>query len=400
MRLRALLALPVTALAVAIALSCGGRVALRDTEGDGQPPDAGTDSPACDGPCCSSCNGSCVDLQDDPTNCGSCNHSCQGGACQAGACQPTVLASVPATDLVIDATNAYFLGVNSVQEMPLAGGPVATLASEQYTAWGLAVGVGRVYWTNAGSSAEGNLGDVLSVSIDAGAPATLASGLVRPFGITVGSSGVYWVTQGSWTAVNGMGSVYRTTSDGGTATLASQLDTPWRVTVDAMNVYWTSNPGGGTVMRMPLQGGTPTTIASGPTGLWAIAVDATNVYWTDSGCPLDMDVCNGCPGRVMAAPIAGGQPHVIAAEQCNPVAIAVDTDGLYWANSGAGEAVFVGGAVMMVASGSSTPVTLAPAQNGANGIAADATNVYWTVENCTSASCDTLVGSVMKIAKP
>ena len=311
-----------------------------------------------------------------------------------------VLASVPATDLVIDATNAYFFGPYSVQEMPLAGGTVATLASEQYTAWGLAVGADRVYWTNTGSSAANNLGGVMSVSIDGGDPATLASGLVRPFGITVGSAGVYWVTQGSWTAVNGMGSVYRATSDAGTATLASQLDTPWQVTVDAMNVYWTSNPGGGTVMKMPLAGGPPTTIASGPTGLWAIAVDATNVYWTDSGCPLDMDVCNGCPGRVMAAPIIGGPPRAVAAAQCNPVAIVVDTDGLYWANSGAGEVDPVGGAVMMVASGSGTPVTLVPGQNGASGIAADATSIYWTVENCATASCDTFDGSVMKIAKP
>jgi DNA-binding beta-propeller fold protein YncE len=52
--------------------------------------------------------------------------------------------------------------------------------------------------------------------------------------------------------------------------------------VDATSVYWANN-GGGTVMKVPISGGTPTTLASGQTTPWGIAVDATSVYWTNYG---------------------------------------------------------------------------------------------------------------------
>src|SRR5580658_5492676 len=33
----------------------------------------------------------CGDLQSDPTSCGTCMHSCLGGACDGGVCQPLAL---------------------------------------------------------------------------------------------------------------------------------------------------------------------------------------------------------------------------------------------------------------------------------------------------------------------
>jgi hypothetical protein len=43
----------------------------------------------------STCGGSCVDLQSDAANCGTCGHDCIGGTCSEGICQPFVLASPP-----------------------------------------------------------------------------------------------------------------------------------------------------------------------------------------------------------------------------------------------------------------------------------------------------------------
>ena len=48
--------------------------------------------------------------------------------------------------------------------------------------------------------------------------------------------------------------------------------------VDATAVYWAS----GSVMSVPLGGGTPVMLASGVLTPHDIAVDATCVYWTDN----------------------------------------------------------------------------------------------------------------------
>ncbi len=56
-----------------------------------------------------------------------------------------------------------------------------------------------------------------------------------------------------------------------------------RSAVDETFVYWTNNgtSGGGTIMKVPIAGGTPIVIASGQNFPLAIAVDNTSVYWTN-----------------------------------------------------------------------------------------------------------------------
>jgi hypothetical protein len=65
--------------------------------------------------------------------------------------------------------------------------------------------------------------------------------------------------------------------------LASGQNRPYGIAVDSTNVYWL-NSGDGTVMKVPIGGGTPETLSSGQqnpaTAGSAIAVDGTSVYWT------------------------------------------------------------------------------------------------------------------------
>jgi hypothetical protein len=153
---------------------------------------------------------------------------------------------------------------------------------------------------------------------------------------------------------------------------------PAYVALDSKNVYWTSTgtctgDGGaavatGTVMAMPLAGGTPTTLASGQPDPEAIAADGTSVYWANNV----GSSCAAAGGSVVKISPDGGTITTLASNQPSAKFVAVDSKNIYWTTSDGILSAPLGG----VGDGG-TPTALASGQGPSAGIAVEGTNVYW-----------------------
>jgi len=217
----------------------------------------------------------------------------------------TTLVSVPSgvngpRVIAVDPTSLYWssgwTGGAAMTKTPLDGGTPTRLASGQNGVGSIAVDTASVYWTTSTA--------IMKVPVGGGSLVTLVSGENGPGSIAVDATSVYWT--------NGDGSVMKAPLGGGTlVTLASGQNGPGSIVVDAANVYWANmsdvslgedgGVGVDTVVKVPLDGGTPTTLASGLAlvgyGAGAIAVGATSVYWAvyAAACPADggSGVCEG-----------------------------------------------------------------------------------------------------------
>jgi hypothetical protein len=192
----------------------------------------------------------------------------------------------------------------------------------------------NVYWVDYA------LGTVMRARIDGSDQATaLATGRNRPIRAAVlppaGDGFVYWVDFG---VTAGSGSVNKVSVNGGAVTtLATGVDSPRGIATDGTNVYWTSGTNTGAVSKVSVNGGAVTVLAQNQGGPWAIVVDTpdpdagvtqTFVYWTNFN---DNNI-----QKVPTTNTGPSTPFVLASQQNNPVAIAIDAKAVYWANQGDG----------------------------------------------------------------
>ncbi len=214
---------------------------------------------------------------------------------------------------------------------------------------------------SSGASASGTASIVTApTAVGPGLPGlvTLATGQTCPWGMAIDGTSVYWTTCGDPTG----GNVLKVSKAGGEVAALAAGDRLSGIAVDGTSVYWvagTSDASTGTIMKVPVGGGTPTTLASRPGAPAHLAVDASYIYWAEQA-----------PGAIMKVPLAGGPPTLLAAALPVPWQIAIDDADVYWMGQGLMKAPKVGGAAIEL-----TPrLPMLPTA----ALVVNATNVYFT----------------------
>ncbi len=298
-------------------------------------------------------------------------------------CVPTVVTTGDAGD-----ANAPLPDATSPSNCPAAEGTQGTVLASAIgpDSWHIAIDSANVYWTSSSASQPGT-GSVRAVPKAGGATVVIASAQDVPFSVVTDGSFVYWTAA---TATFGTYAVMKAPIGGGaTTTFWSNVayGEMMAMATDGTSLFWNL---GNSVLSEPLAGGATTLYAYLPMGAqgnpapYAIAVSGGTVY--SVGEPANA-TSTSLPSTIVSFPDTPATPPmtpvttVLASNQAFPQAIAADSSGVYWANSGVtGPATPPpnSGSIMAFPANASAPVALVGSTNvTAAAIAVDGVNVYW-----------------------
>jgi hypothetical protein len=131
-----------------------------------------------------------------------------------------------------------------------------------------------------------------------------------------------------------------------------------------------------TLESVSTAGGAVVTLAAdaGSGGDYGIAADGQNVYWTNWGLQVAGQPAVG--GAVMSAPIAGGPLVTLANNLGFPDSLAVTSGALYWANYSSAQAADA--AVLALPDGKNVAVLASHLVPPPSNVGVDSKYVYWT----------------------
>jgi hypothetical protein len=188
-------------------------------------------------------------------------------------------------EVAVDSQNVYWVTLAGAYRAPLAGAPGAgTLLAPAIEALGIAVDGSYVYFSDYYK------GTVQSVPLSGGVVTDMATNQARPYMLAVDADYLYWTELGTLSGDPDGAILKRAKSDGKQTILARAQSAPSGIAVDNGTVYFTT--GDGNVMKIP-PGGLPLVLATGQNSPTRIAVDQTSVYWINNA--GDADVMKATP---------------------------------------------------------------------------------------------------------
>jgi len=285
----------------------------------------------------------------DPFNCGRCGHSCLGGQCVDKKCKSVVVKGglENPTDLVADANHVYvaLYGSDRVVRIAKNGGLMDVLVSGHVDAHGVTLGGGKLFWANldyAGTGTDGYWGGVWGCTLPACADTDQ-------------------VTQGDNVAY------VRFSND---------------------HLFFTERSPGEALTWVTRDGVDKDNLAF-PTDPWSVAVDESHVYFQFAG-------------GLSRVSVAGGPIQPVGESQsfADNGFITLDADRVYWAFSDVGGSGETGRVYSALKSNLAAPIVKYGTNNARpNGVAVDATTLYWTNEGTLTSSTSNGDGKVLACPK-
>ena len=213
--------------------------------------------------------------------------------------------------------------VDSGKIYALVGKDVQEFASGVEGAMNIAVGGGKVYWTERTGESSGTIN---AANLDGSDVKELASIQAIPMGIAVDPPGskLYWT--------NSRGRIQSANLNGsGIQNVIQNLPSPMDITLARGILYWTqydaTESAGSIGIANPTGRGTPKHISTGANMPGSLVIGGGKVYWTQQ--------TGESSGTIHSANLSGNGVNELASIRAVPMGIAVDTarSKLYWTNS-------------------------------------------------------------------
>jgi hypothetical protein len=283
---------------------------------------------------------------------------------------------------ILDAANRP--DASPVKPSCVSADGVVTLVTRPPGTWmgdSIAVDDASVYWLEHGDGDRLSPGRLLRISKCGGDPITLAPTPNYPSGLALDATHVYWSSMSS----SGEGSVMSVPITGGTATTLAMGGNAKALAVNSVFAYWTDLNAG--AFSVPKAGDATLGLVEGEATWSSIAATDEDVVWTQSffamGLPAGWAVSGilfgGGPTWTLASSTTGGADSVV-----------IDGNDVYFIASTSESGAKA--SISRVPLGGGAPTVLVTAHPSS--LAVDATYVYWTDD-----ASPTGPNSIQRVAK-